>query len=46
MIANDLYLKINSKYPGRTVWIEVSEDNENGTFIKFENIKVNEDEIQ
>jgi hypothetical protein len=46
MIANDLYLKINSKYPGRTVWIEVSEDNENGTFIKFENIEVNEDEIQ
>jgi hypothetical protein len=46
MIANDLYLKINSKYPGRTVWIEVSEDNENGTFIKFENIEINEDEIQ
>ncbi len=46
MIAEDLYLKINSKYPRRTVWIEVSEDNENGTFIKFENIEVNEDEIQ
>ena len=30
MIADDLYLNINSKYPGRKVWIEVSEDNENG----------------
>jgi hypothetical protein len=46
MIANDLYLKINSKYPRRTVWIEVSEDNENGTFVKFNTIEVNEDEIQ
>lgn len=46
MIAEDLYLKINSKYPRRTVWIEVSEDNENGTFVKFKNIKLNEDEIQ
>jgi hypothetical protein len=46
MIANDLYLKINSKYPRREVWIEVSEDNENGTFIKFENIEINEDEVQ
>lgn len=46
MIAEDLYLKINSKYPRRTVWIEVSEDNENGTFVKFETINVNEDEVQ
>jgi hypothetical protein len=46
MIAEDLYLKINSRYPRRTVWIEVSEDNENGTFVKFNTIEVNEDEIQ
>lgn len=45
MIADDLYLKINARYPGRKVWIEVSEDNENGTFIKFETINVNKDEI-
>ena len=46
MIAEDLYLKINSKYPGRTVWIEVSEDNENGTFIKFETYSYTKEEIQ
>lgn len=46
MIANDLYLKINSKYPRREVWIEVSEDNENGTFVKFNTIEVDKDEIQ
>lgn len=45
MIAQDLYLKINARYPGREVWIEVSEDNENGTFVKFETINVNEDEV-
>lgn len=46
MIAEDLYLKINSKYPRREVWIEVSEDNENGTFVKFNTIEVDKDEIQ
>jgi hypothetical protein len=46
MIAEDLYLKINSKYPGRTVWIEVSEDNENGTFVKFETYSYTEEEKQ
>lgn len=35
MIADDLYAKINSRYPGRKVWIDVSEDNENGTFVKY-----------
>lgn len=45
MIAEDLYLKINARYPGREVWIEVSEDNENGTFVKFETINVNEEEL-
>ena len=36
MIAEDLYAQINKKYPGRTVWIDVSEDNENGCHIQFE----------
>ena len=35
MMAEDLYKQISAKYPGREVWIEVSEDNENGAFIKF-----------
>lgn len=36
MIAEDLYNQINWKYPAREVWIEVSEDNENGCFIEFQ----------
>jgi hypothetical protein len=36
MIAEDLYAQINAKYPNRTVWIDVSEDNENGCHIQFE----------
>jgi hypothetical protein len=35
MMAEDLYVKIAEKYPGREVWIEVSEDGENGALIKF-----------
>jgi hypothetical protein len=35
MMAEDLYLKIADKYPNREVWIEVSEDGENGCLIKF-----------
>jgi hypothetical protein len=35
MIARDLHATIVARYPGREVWIEVSEDNENGCFIKF-----------
>ena len=35
MIAEDLYEQINARYPNRDVWIEVSEDGENGCFIKF-----------
>lgn len=35
MIADELYIKINSKYPERDVWIEVSEDGENGTFKQY-----------
>lgn len=36
MIADDLYLQIAQKYPGRAVWIEVAEDGENGCLIKYE----------
>lgn len=35
MIAGDLFTAINARYPNRSVWIEVSEDGENGCFIKF-----------
>ena len=36
MMADDLYLQIAAKYPDRAVWIEVSEDGENGALIKYE----------
>ena len=39
MIADDLYLQIASRYPGRSVWIEVSEDGENGCLIKYDTHK-------
>jgi hypothetical protein len=35
MIADDLYLEIASRYPGRDVIIEVSEDGENGCSISY-----------
>lgn len=35
MIARELHGHITSKFPNREVWISVSEDNENGCFIKF-----------
>ena len=35
MMADDLYLQIAGKYPGRSVWIEVAEDGENGCLIKY-----------
>lgn len=35
MISDELYVVISGKYPGREVWIEVSEDGENGSFIKY-----------
>jgi hypothetical protein len=35
MMSDDLYAQIQTKYPGREVWIEVSEDGENGSFIKY-----------
>lgn len=36
MIAMDLYKAINGRYPQREVWIDVSEDGENGCHIQFE----------
>ena len=35
MMADDLYLQIAQRYPGRWVIIEVSEDNENGCSITY-----------
>lgn len=35
MIADDLYLQIAGRYPGRAVEIEVSEDGENGCLIHY-----------
>ena len=35
MMSQDLYDMISQKYPDREVWIEVSEDGENGSFIKY-----------
>jgi len=35
MMSDDLYDAISDRYPGREVWIEVSEDGENGSFIKY-----------
>jgi len=36
MIADDLYIQIASRYFNRAVWIEVSEDGENGCLIRYE----------
>lgn len=36
MICDDLYTQIAQRYPDRAVWIEVSEDGENGALIKYE----------
>jgi hypothetical protein len=36
MMADDLYTQIAARYPDRAVWIEVSEDGENGCLIKYE----------
>ena len=35
MIADDLYIQIAARYPGRNVVIEVSEDGENGCSISY-----------
>jgi hypothetical protein len=36
MMADDLYIQIALRYPGRVVHIEVSEDGENGALIRYE----------
>jgi hypothetical protein len=41
MMADDLYIQIADRYPGRTVWIEVSEDGENGCLIRYETTRPN-----
>lgn len=35
MISDELYKKIAVKHPERTVYIDVSEDNENGAYIEY-----------
>ena len=40
MLADDLYDQIASKFPGRDVIIDVSEDNENGCSIHYPHIKI------
>jgi hypothetical protein len=35
MMSDDLFAVISNKYPSREIWIEVSEDGENGSFIKY-----------
>ena len=35
MMSDELFVQISQKYPNREVWIEVSEDGENGSFIKY-----------
>ena len=36
MMSDDLFDKIQERYPERSVWVEVSEDGENGSFIKYD----------
>lgn len=36
MLAEDLINTINDKYPGRTITVDVSEDNENGAVVHFD----------
>ena len=35
MMSDELHDIISQKYPDREIWIEVSEDGENGSFIKY-----------
>ena len=35
MLSDDLYLTIQDRYPGRDIWIEVSEDGENGAITQY-----------
>lgn len=36
MMSDDLFETISERYPERSVWIEVSEDGENGSFIRYD----------
>lgn len=36
MLSDDLYLTIAEKYPNRDVWIEISEDGENGSYTQYD----------
>lgn len=38
MISDALAEKINQKYPGRKIWIDVSEDDENGSSSTYEDV--------
>jgi hypothetical protein len=35
MMSDELHTHISQKYPSREIWIEISEDGENGSFIKY-----------
>lgn len=35
MISDELHSLISQKYPDREIWIEISEDGENGSFFKY-----------
>lgn len=35
MISDDLYFDISNNYPAREIRIEISEDNENGSYIEY-----------
>lgn len=35
MMSDELFDIISNKYPNREIWIEVSEDGENGSFTKY-----------
>ena len=35
MLSDDLYVTIQDRYPGRDVWIDVSEDGENGALTQY-----------
>jgi hypothetical protein len=35
-ISDELYEQIRTEHPGREIWIEVSEDGENGSFARYQ----------
>jgi len=39
MMADSLHGVIQQRYPHREIWIEVSEDGENGTFVRYAEVK-------